>query len=338
MAEHMVRCFRCHEVFDAEVGPCIKCGAPYVPPVARPDVIQGLYTDKYAVDDLPPLDPSSLPPVSTRGGRPSNNLLLGGGVALVVTALVVGMLYVVGAVGGSNATPTPPEAIVSVTHAPTAAALPAVAQKTLDILNDPQLSAQIKITSHVDATSAVAGQGPNSVTKKFDGEISGGNQWGTYESAGVIQELRLIAGQLYRRFEATGKWETLGGMPSNLVICPVFGVSKVRDIQFVGQERMDGQDVLHLQTTRFWTPDLNRMTMMDMSLYLTLPDVEVLDIWNTLGGVPVSGKFSGTRTTGGNSKLIDVQVTYTFAQVGVPMTIDVPGPHWSPSPTASAGA
>jgi hypothetical protein len=307
-----------------------------VPPVTRPEVIQGLYSDKYAVDDLPPLDPSMLPPVSTRARRPNQNLLLGGGVALIVTALVFGMFYVVG--GGSNATPTPPQMIVSITSGPTTAALPAAAKKTLTILNDPKLSAQIKITSHVDATQAVVGQGSLSSTIKFDGEVSGGNQWGTYVSAGIVQELRLIDGQLYRRFAKTGIWETLGGMPSNLVICPVFGVTAERDIQFVGQEKLDGQDVLHLQTTRFWTPDLNRMTMVDMSLYLTMPDVEVLDIWTTLDGTPVTGTFTGSRTTGGNSKLIDVQVTYTFAQVGVPMTIDVPGPHWSPSPTASAGA
>ncbi|HEX7590799.1 MAG TPA: hypothetical protein VF375_02520 [Candidatus Limnocylindrales bacterium] len=336
MAEHMVRCFRCHEVFDAEVGPCIKCGAPYMPPVARPEVIQGLYTDKYAVDDLPPLDPSMLPPVSTRARRPNQNLLLGGGVALIVTALAVGMLYVVG--GGSNAAPAPPQMIVSITSGPTTAALPAAAKKTLTILNDPMVSAQIKITSRVDASAAVVGQGSLSTTIKFDGEVSGGNQWGTYESAGIVQELRLIDGQLYRRFAKTGKWETLGGMPSNLVICPIFAISKERDIQFVKQENVNGQDLLHLQTTRFWTPDLNRLAMTDMSLYLTGPDVEVLDLWTTLDGTPVTGKFSGTRTTGGNTKLIDVQVTYTFAQVGVPMTIDVPGPHWSPSPTASAGA
>jgi hypothetical protein len=336
MPEHMVRCSRCHEVFDTEVGPCTKCGAPYVPPVARPEVIQGLYTDKYAVDDLPPLDPSMLPPVSTRARRPNQNLLLGGGVALIVTALAVGMLYVVG--GGSNAAPAPPQMIVSITSGPTTAALPAAAQKTLTILNDPMVSAQIKITSRVDASAAVVGQGSLSTTIKFDGEVSGGNQWGTYESAGIVQELRLIDGQLYRRFAKTGKWETLGGMPSNLVICPIFAISKERDIQFVKQENVNGQDLLHLQTTRFWTPDLNRLAMTDMSLYLTGPDVEVLDLWTTLDGTPVIGKFSGTRTTGGNTKLIDVQVTYTFAQVGVPMTIDVPGPHWSPSPTASAGA
>jgi hypothetical protein len=336
MPEHMVRCFRCHEVFDAEAGPCTKCGAPYTPPVARPEVIQGLYSDKYAIDDLPALDPSMLPPVSVRAGRPNTQLLVGGGAALIVTALVVGLLYVVGAVGGPSAT-TPPQAmIVSVTSAPTTAPLPPAVQKTLAIINDPMVSAQVKITSHIEAAASVAGTSPTTMTIKFDGEVSGGNQWGLVQQGSLVQDLRLIDGVVYRRLPPAIKWEKLGGMSTYLMVAPLLGVTKDRDIQFIKQETLDSRDVLHFQTTRFWTPNLNRTAMMDMSGYLTGPDVEVLDLWTALDGTPVSAQFSGTRTVGGNSKLIDVEVSYSFAQVGLPQVIDVPGPQWAPSPTATA--
>ncbi|HEX7490176.1 MAG TPA: hypothetical protein VF337_00555 [Candidatus Limnocylindrales bacterium] len=336
MPEHMVRCFRCHEVFDAEAGPCTKCGAPYTPPAPRPEVIQGLYTDKYAVDDLPPLDPSLLPPVSASARRPNTQLLVGGGAALIVTALVVGLLYVVGAVGGQSATPRPQAVIVSVTAAPTTAPLPTSIKNTLAILNDPMLSVQVKIVSHIEASAAVAGTGPTAMTIKFDGEVSNGNQWGMLQQGSLTQELRLIDGQLYRRFPPSAKWEKLGGMPPYLMVLPLLGVTKDREIQFIKQEKLNDRDVLHLQTTRFWTPDLSRTAMMDMSGYLTGPDVEVLDLWTALDGTPVSAKFSGTRTTGVNTKLLDVEVSYTFTQVGLSQVIDVPGPHWAPSPTATA--
>ena len=76
--------------------------------------------------------------------------------------------------------------------------------------------------------------------------------------------------------------------------------------------------------------------MVDTSGYLTKPDVDVLDLWTTLDGTPVSAQFSGTRTTGGDTRLIDVEVSYTFAGVGLQQVIDIPGPHWQPSPTATA--
>ena len=71
MAEKMVRCVRCHEVFDAEAGPCTKCGTPYRPPVAQPKAIDGLYVERYAgTPYVPEPPPAPVVPARRRSSTP----------------------------------------------------------------------------------------------------------------------------------------------------------------------------------------------------------------------------------------------------------------------------
>ena len=333
MAENMVRCNGCHEVYDANLGACTKCGLPYKPPVPKPELYDGLYSDRYAADDLPPLDPSVLPAVTASRRRNNTSLLVGGGVAVIVCAIVFGLIVGLGALGSSAPTATP-RRIISVTAEPSPTpTLPVAVQKTVDLISDPNLSAQMTVTSRVQVFAGVIGQTPINTTIKFDGQVSNGNQWGTFTEGGTSQEVRLIDSQVYRRFLPAGKWQQLEGMSPYMVICPLYGITKTRDLQLIKQETKDGRQLLHLQSSRFWNPSINRMAMKDLTGLEIPPDVLVLDMWTTLDGVPVSATFSGTKTTGDGTKLVDIQVAYTFAQVGVPRTIDIPGPGWSPSPT-----
>jgi hypothetical protein len=325
MAENWVRCGRCHEVFDAEVGPCTKCGTPYKPPAAPPPLPEGLFSERYAGDELPALDTLTLPSRSHR--RNTTGLLIAGGAALVVSAMVIGLLFALGAIGGPGRTPAP-QIIVPVTEAPTPSpTLPPAVDNTIAVLGDRTLSAQITIDSHVVVKSA----GINS-TIAFDGQVSNGTQWGTLTTNGIAQDIRLIDGHVYRRFLPTGKWAELAGMPNYYYICPLFDLKAGRDLQLIGPETKDGKELLHLQSTRFWSPDVNRMSLMDLSSLEIPPAIEVLDLWVTPDGTPVSASFSGTTTAASGAKIVDIQVSYTFAQVGVEREIDVPGPNWSPSP------
>ena len=43
-----------------------------------------------------------------------------------------------------------------------------------------------------------------------------------------------------RRFPPAIKWEKLGGMPTYLVVLPLLGITKDRDIQFLKQETLNG--------------------------------------------------------------------------------------------------
>jgi hypothetical protein len=324
MAENWVRCGRCHEVFDAELGPCTKCGTPYKPPAAPPPVPEGLFTERYA-DEMPALDTLTLPTRSRR--RNTTGLLIAGGAALVISAGVIGLLFVSGAIGGPGRTPAP-QIIVPITEGPSPEpTLPPAVDNTIALLSDRNLSAQITINSHVVVKSA----GINT-TLTFDGQVSAGDQWGTLTTNGIAQEIRLISGHIYRRFLPTGKWAELAGMASYLYICPMFGLDS-RDLQLIGPETKDGRELLHLQSTRFWSPDESRMTLTDLTSLEIPPAIEVLDLWTTADGTPVSASFSGTTTNASGAKIVDILVSYTFAQVGVEQEIDVPGPNWSPSPT-----
>lgn len=68
---------------------------------------------------------------------------------------------------------------------------------------------------------------------------------------------------------------------------------------------------------------------------ITLAPVSVLDLWVAPDGAPVSATFSATKSSLDGQRLIDIESTFTFSKVGVPETIDVPGPNWSPSPSVA---
>jgi hypothetical protein len=331
MAENMVRCNGCHEVYDANLGACTKCGLAYRPPAPKPELYGGLYSDRYAADDLPPLDPSLLPTVTPTRRRNNTGLFIGGGAALIVSGILVAVLVATGTLGGATATQQ--HRIVSATQGPSpTASLPPAAQKVVDLISDTKLSAKITVVSRVQVFAGVTGQAPINASIKFDGQVSNGNQWGTFTEGTISQDVRVIENAVYRRFLPDGKWQQLAGMSSYQIVCPLFGITKTRDLQLIEQENKDGVEMLHLQSSRFWNPSISRMAMKDLSVLTVVPDVQVLDLWTSLDGTPVSASFSGTKTTGDGTKLVDIQVSYTFADVGVPRTIDIPGPNWSPSP------
>jgi hypothetical protein len=64
------------------------------------------------------------------------------------------------------------------------------------------------------------------------------------------------------------------------------------------------------------------------------PDVVVLNLWTSQDGSPLKAVFSATNTATNGTKLLDIQTTYTFTNVGGPQKIEVPGP----SPSGSLGA
>lgn len=327
MAENMVRCIRCHEVYDAAEGACTKCGTPYRPPVERPKPYEGLYVERYA-GTIAPTDRSTVVIVPPRR-RDNMGLYLGGGAALIVCALVVVVLAATGVLGGTSATPVP-RRVVSVTPSPTAGpTLPPTIAKTLAQLNDPKLSAHITVESHITLSASIAKSA--SVVVKFDGQVSNGNESGVLQGGGISQEIRLVDGKVYSKVLPSGNWVLSPAVASYLVICPVFGLDSPKAISLVGQETRNGQQLNHLQSTGEWSPDMSRMAMLDLSFLPYWPDKALLDLWAMADGTPVEATFSGWSLASDGTKLVDVEVAYTFSAVGVPQTIEVPGPSTSPS-------
>jgi hypothetical protein len=332
MSELMVRCIRCHEVFDAEAGPCTKCGTPYSPPRAAPPLPDTAFVDRYAGTDFVPAAPAPLvAPIITRR-RNNTTLLIGGGVALIICALVVGTLISLGAMGGS--TPTQGAFIVPVASRPTpTATLPPTIQLTMDQLNDLKLTAHVTIESRIQQNTITA---TRLDVVKFDGEISGGDQWGVFDSQGATTASRFINGKVEYKPLPGGKWTPTAAMPSYMVLCPLFGINSTQDLQFIGRETLNGHLVNHLQSTDWWRADTSRLALADLTDMVPKPDTFLLDLYVNADGTPVAATFSATNSATNGTKLIDIRASYTFSDVGVPASppADIPAPSVSASPAS----
>ncbi len=324
-SEKMVRCGRCHEVFDAEVGPCTKCGAPYQTPVAAAEVVEGSYAEIYAGTGF--VAPPPQPAAPMRQRRQNKTLWIWGGCALIVVAAAVAILVAMGLGGPGNQSNG---LVVPLTPRPTPTpTLPPSVTDLMGRLNDSTLNAHIVVVSRVQVSTRLIGSGTTLIS--FDGQISGWNESGTLKQGGVIRELKLVDSVVYMRSVPNGTWQISPSIASYLIIAPVFGITKPEMIQLIGQETKNGQTLNHLQTTRWWPPDPSRLALTDLTRLSLAPDVNVLDLWATADGLPVSATFSGTNSASDGTKLVDIEVTYTFDQVGVPISIGTPEPSPSPS-------
>jgi hypothetical protein len=326
MSEKMVRCGHCHEVFDAGAGSCTKCGTPYQAPVAAPRVVEGSYADLYAGTGFVATPEQPAAPMSQR--RENHTLWIGCGAALIVVAVVVAIVFKMGM--GSTSNQPNGQLVVAQSHRPTPTpTLPPSITALMGSLNDRALSAHIVVVSRVQVSTRLMGSGTTLIS--FDGQISGSNEGGMLKQGGVTREIRLVDSTVYTRVVPNGTWQISPSIPSYLIIAPVFGITKPEMIQLVDQEAKNGQVLNHLQTTRWWAPDPSRLALADLTSLSLAPDVNILDLWATADGVPVSATFSGTNSASDGTKLVDIEVSYTFDQVGVPVSIGTPAPSASPS-------
>jgi hypothetical protein len=325
MSEKMVRCGRCHEVFDAAAGPCTRCGAPYQPPIAAPKVSEGSFVDLYAGTGF--VAPPDMPVAPMPQRRNSNILWIGGGAALIVVAVIAA---IVGLGLGNSGDQSKGMLVVPVTPRPTPTpTLPPSITALMGHLNDSALSAHVVVVSRVNVSTRLIGAGTTLIS--FDGQISGSNESGTLKNGGVTSEVRLVDSIVYTRGVPNGTWKISPSIASYLIIAPVFGITKPEMIQLIDQENKNGQMLNHFQTTKWWAPDPSRLALADLTKLSLAPDVNVLDLWATADGLPVSATFSGTNSASDGTKLVDIEVSYTFDQVGVPVEIGTPEPPPSPS-------
>ena len=222
MAEKMVRCHRCHEVFDAEAGPCTKCGAPYQPPAAPPEGDGQLYVDRYAGTEFVP--PPLVVPLRPLPRRNSTGLLIGGGVVLIGLAAVVAIIVAVGGLG--SAATAPPGYVVPRTEQPSATpTLPPSVALTLQQLNDPNLSADVTVQSVADVNDPSLGKHERH-SVSFVGQIAGGNEGGIVIEEGITREYRIVDGVVFVRVPPATRWSTAASIAGYLVIDQSFGLTK----------------------------------------------------------------------------------------------------------------
>jgi hypothetical protein len=330
MAENMVRCVRCHEVFDAEAGPCTKCGTPYQAPAAPPLPADGLYVDRYAGTPFVPAPQTALLPA--RPHRNSTGLLIGAGAVMIVAAIMVAILAVTLGLG-SGPTPGPVYVVPKTDQPSPTPTLPPSIALTLQQLNDPNLSADVVVESSANVNDPTLGK-HDTQSVSFKGRIASGNEAGTVIEAGITREYVVVDNVVFVRVPPATRWSTAASIPTYLLIDQSFGLTKPQMLRLVGAETLEGQAVNHFQTTRMWVPDVPRIAMIDTSGFAFKPETVVLDLWTSPDGEPVRAIFSATNLAANGTKLLDIETTYKFANVGVPQTIEVPGP----SPSGSAGA
>jgi hypothetical protein len=332
-----VRCGRCHEVFEeAEV--CPACGAPYQPRALQPVESSDSFAERYAGSEFVPPAPSPAPLAAPRRRNPTPFIV--GGTALVVVALV--LAAVSGAWNGPGIATLPPLVIVGTTK-PTAlhSTQPDTVVATLAHLSASDFAATLAIRSRVSVDARVQGTAMT-MTTTFDGELSGADEIGRFTQSGAPIELCIFEGSAWVRTPPTTRWTAVSNMSPFMVLQPLFGFTKTEMLAFVGPDTRDGTAVNHLRATRHWAPDVGRMALADTTSFGIKPDTFAFDIWTTLDGAPVYAAFSATTTASDGTKLIDIEVTYTFSAVGQahkipdPKATPTPGP--SPSPSVSPGA
>ena len=329
MSENLARCRRCHDVFDPDEGRCPRCGTPYQPIASPPPPEDGTYADRYAGSQFaePVAEIKEVAPHAN--DRAVLGLMVAGGV-LVVMALLVVAAFGMGFMAG---TPTNPPVIVSIAPAtsvpPSPTPIPQIAM-ALRALNDPNLNAHVLIQNRTDQDSVIIGHAVSSAIT-LDCQLSNGNELVMYTQGSKTEEVRVVDGKYYLRIAPGTKWTQPSAMSAWAIILPLFNIQNAQQIQFVGAEERDGQQTYHFQTTNRWAADIGRMGLLDASVLSIKPDQISLDIWTDSFGNPVYASFSAQNLANDGRKLVDIETTYTFTNVGTP--VDIMNPFAPPTPT-----
>ena len=328
MGENWVRCRRCHEVFEAADEFCPKCGSRYEAPASAQAEPQESFADRYAGTEFAPATPPPAPPMT---GRRNPTPFILGGTGIVVVALLAAALS-----GAWNGTSPAQQVVVLGTEKPTATAspLPQGVGPALAHLQDPSFTAAVTIKTHANVDARVGGH-PIAGTTTFVGWLSGANETGTFTQNTTAVQITIFNGISYSRPNSSAKWALAPSLPAYLQLRPLLGLTKPIELSFVGTDERDGVPLYHLHTTRYWSPDAARIALMDLSFVNLRPDTFALDLWITAGGTPVNAAFSATTTASDGVKLIDVETTYDFGDVGVPYAIMDPTATPTPTPSPS---
>ena len=323
MTDKMVRCPRCHDVFDASEERCPRCGTKYEPLAAPPEPGEGFFVDKYAA--TPYVAP--VPPRPEPAPRSGPSLLVGAGVAFVVVALVFSALVYVNAFGSSPAATR--QAVVARTPAPTPPpTLPASITRTLAQFADPKFSAHININTRATVSGRITftNQG-YSLFSSLDAIVEAGNEAGTLTIAGVATGFTLINNELSLRSQATGRYAPASSVAPYYLLLPLFDLTDPKMLQYAGATTdATGQTLNHLVSTSWWTPDQSKLAVLDV---VTLPEkIEKysLDLYVTPDGTPVSATFTAWTDATSGEHLVQIITTYNFSSVGTAGPIIAPTP------------
>lgn len=285
MEGRFVRCRRCHNAFDPEQGSCPGCGAAYV-----------------------------VAPVEPPANRSGIGLLLGIGAVLIVLALAMGGMVLTGAFGETQPT-VRNDIVVSITPAPSPpATLPPIVGRTLSQLSDPNFNAHVSIRTKLSVNARVTGNSETAIVN-IEAEMAGGNEQGTVQTGNLQTEWRIVAGTYYSRQLPSGKWSAKVTIPPFLILSPLFSITESRQLAY------DGPDSAHgaadwLESTAWWTPDVGKLSGLDVASIGISPQKTSLTLWIFDDGAPAYAEFHAWTDASDGTRLLDILTTYEFTSMG----------------------
>ena len=180
---------------------------------------------------------------------------------------------------------------------------------TTEIVADDRSAREtFRITGEMDAAG-----------RDFAGTISISSE----DESRTVEVVR-VGDESYVRPE-NGAWQVVddeGSQPVN----PFAGLESAAEVEYIGEAEWQGQSMYQLRTSKWLGDDPASMES------ATLTDVELIshsfDIFVTADGVPVGGELTAelTGSVNGTPATITNSYTYTFEDVGDPVTIEAPVP------------
>jgi hypothetical protein len=317
--ERYVRCRRCHGVFEAGLPNCTRCGTPYVAPAVETAALPDSYAQKYQGSEF--AEPEVVAPLlAPARRRPGMTLVMGMGAVLLVLAVALGAMVALGAFDGGPAPTSPPIYVAAHTPQPTPSpTLPPSIARTMSVLADPMLNLHVSVRTSL-TMSAKARGGGDSMQQIINSEIAcaGGNESGTWQSGSTNTEWRLVDGTYYFRNLPSTKWQTRATFPPFLITSPIFNITEARQLQYLGSEEKFGIQTDKLETTRFWGPDMSKLSFLDVATLTMKPDQRSMQMWVAANGLPVYAVFHAWRDSadGTSTRLVDISTVYTFSTLG----------------------
>ena len=320
--ERYVRCRRCHGVFEAGLPNCTRCGAAYTAPTAEETGSPSSYVEKFQGTEFaePEVTVSARPPTP----RSNMTVVLGVGAALVLIAVLLGSMALMGAFDGDKGTAIS-QVVIAATPTPTPGpTLPPVVTETLAQLSDPMLNLHASIRTTLSINARVDG---NSHTQIANAEVdcAGGDESGVSQS-GTSREWRLVSGVYYVRTLPSGKWKIQAGFTPFIILSPLFMLTEPQQLQYIGPEDKNGVKTQRLETTAWWSPDVGKLSGLDVTTLRLSPQHTKLVLWVASDGAPVSATFRAWAEAkdGTGTILVDIQTNYTFTNQGAVQPIPSP--------------
>lgn len=330
MSENLARCRRCHDVFDPDLGACPRCGTPYQPIAAPPDPSEGTFADRYAASEF--ADPRfDAPEVVPHANERSVLAIVAGGGLLLAVALIAVFAVLLGGIG-SAATPPTIVSLAPATSPPPSPTTPPQIAMALRAINDPNMNAHIVIQNRV-AIDSVLNAKPVSNAMTLDCQVSNGDELIMLTSGATKEEIRYVDQTYFLRVLPSTKWMNKSEMTAWAIVLPLFNLNSDRMLEFVGNEQRDGVATYHFKATNRWGPDVARMALMDPKGLPIQPDRIKFDLWTDSFGKPIYAEFTAQNLANDGRKIVDIQTTYTFTDVGLP--VDIPNPLATPTPVPS---